>query len=159
MRHWSIPFPLDLKAQHGFWDQRSETHPVEGVAVGRVLRGWGGARNSLFTQFNFTSKTRQASHWNLAVGPSVPPILKIGELFLHTPRERRGCHTGAEGPRGCWESLFLSGNIQPQKSIEPEHWAKSLVFYNSQRSFSQSNPRKGDKSELECEYNVSGPII
>lgn len=41
VRHWSIPFPLDLKAQHGFWDQRSETHPVEGVAVGRVLRGWG----------------------------------------------------------------------------------------------------------------------
>lgn len=36
---WSILF-LDLKAQHGFWGRRSETHPVAGPAVGRVVRGW-----------------------------------------------------------------------------------------------------------------------
>lgn len=39
-RCWSIPFPLDLKAQHRFWDQRPEAHPVGGPVVWRVVREW-----------------------------------------------------------------------------------------------------------------------
>lgn len=57
-------------------------------------------------------------------------------LFLHNPRDRRDDHTGAEGPRGCWESLFLSRTIHSQYSTDPEAWAKSLVFsYSVQRFF------------------------
>lgn len=58
----------------------------------------GGARNSLSTQLNFPSKTKQASHWNLAAEPFTPPILKRGDLFFTQPTKRRDCHTGAEGP-------------------------------------------------------------
>lgn len=85
-RRRSIPFPLDLKAQHGFWDQRSGTRRVGGPAGGRVGGGPGGARHSLFTQLDFPSKTRQAGPWHLAARPAAPPNLKIGDLFLYNPQ-------------------------------------------------------------------------
>lgn len=72
-------------------------------------RGEAGGRPGVFPPPHFPSKTRQASHWNLVAGPSAPPVLKVGDLLFHTP----DCHTGAEGPRGCWESLFLSRTIHP----------------------------------------------
>lgn len=108
------PFCFLLISKHNIDSgAKGQRHPVGGPAVGRVVRRWeeGLRRNSLFTPLDFPSKIRQASHWNPAAGPSAPPILKIGDLFL--PPGRGGTITlvlrdpGASGsPCSSPEPLF-----------------------------------------------------
>ncbi|KAF6094723.1 hypothetical protein HJG60_011825 [Phyllostomus discolor] len=106
-RRWVIPFPLDLKAQHGLWDQRSKMRPAEDLWSGGGRRGKEQPFNSASFPFQKSKAGRPLESF---CWPSAPPILKIGGL-IH-PRERRDCHTGAEGPRGCWESCSF-----PEPSI------------------------------------------
>lgn len=88
-RLWVIPFPLDLKAQHGLWDQWSKMCPAEDL--------WSGARGEeeqgTAFQPSFLSLPKQGRQpLESCCGPSAPPILKIGGLFLYTP-ERGGTVT------------------------------------------------------------------
>lgn len=76
-RQQSITFPLDLKAQLGFGDQRSETRPVGGP----VLGAWGevagkltGARSGLFSlRFVFFPKQGRPATGILLSAPLLLP--------------------------------------------------------------------------------------
>lgn len=77
-------------------------------------------------QFFFQSKA--GPPLESCANPSRPK--SRGHLTRPQSEERRDCHSGAEGPRGCRESMFLPRN--------PRAGAEALVFWwPSQRSFSQ----------------------
>ena len=106
------PIPLDLKAQHGLWDQRSKTHPAGGPVVRRVGGGERRSKKQLFNSASFPFQNKAGQPLESCCWPSAPPILKIGGLFLYTP-ERGGTVTLVLRDQGLLGVPFLSRTIRP----------------------------------------------
>lgn len=143
-RYQSIIFPLDLKAQLGFGDQRTEPCPVGGPVLGAQGKAGGkprGARMacSPFASFSFQNEAGQPL--DLAASPPCSPILKIGDLFLHTPQ--RGLSHWCCRTQGLLGILAPFQNHPSQQEHRTGGWAESLAFsYSSQRSLANLIPGK-----------------
>lgn len=113
-------------------DGRSSTSPHR--------EGLEDKKQPVFLQFNFPSKTRQDSRWNLGACPYTPPVLKIEVTFSYTPPERgRTDALVLRDPGAAGSPYCLPEPSMPRRAQNPEGWAESLVFsYSSQRSLSQN---------------------